>query len=418
MSGVSGTPRVRAVRASAARTSCTAVGFRSPPVYLDWGRCSRRVVPTAPHTATRGPVIALPRARALLATFAAAGLLLSGCAANEPGVDADYDGPSGRFNASGSSAQEAAQAAWISGYQEAYPGVTINYSPVGSGAGRANFVEGWTVYAGSDAALDEDEGPLVSCADGATALNLPVYISPIAVIFNVEGVDDLRLDPDTMAAVFNGTIGTWNDPAIAALNPEAALPDAPITVVHRSDDSGTTENFTEYLHDTAPDVWTEEPSDTYAYRFAGADGNQGNSGVVEGVRNGRNTIGYADASRAGGLSSAQILVEGEWVSFSDEAAAAAVAASPFAERADEHDLVIELDRTGPAGSYPLVLVSYMVVCSEYRDARDAAFLTDYASWVASEEGQARSAESAGSAPLAEATAERVRAAVRSIGADG
>src|SRR4029079_19611869 len=97
------------------------------------------------------------------------------------------------------------------------------------------------------------------CDASKTAINLPIYISPIAVIYNVEGVTDLKLDADTLAGIFAGTITKWNDPKSAALNEGATLPDQTITAVHLADDSGTTENFTDYLHQAAPKVWTSEP---------------------------------------------------------------------------------------------------------------------------------------------------------------
>lgn len=99
-------------------------------------------------------------------------------------------------------------------------------------------------------------GKFATCTDTSSAMNLPVFISPIAVIYNVEGVKDLKLDAATMAGIFTGKITKWNDPAIVALNAGATLPDAAITAVHRLDKSGTTGNFTDYLYQNAPDVWT------------------------------------------------------------------------------------------------------------------------------------------------------------------
>ena len=125
--------------------------------------------------------------------------------------------------------------------------MTVEYSPDGSGAGREAFIAGGADFAGSDRALklEELDGSFGKCAEGTSAIDLPVYISPIAVIFNLEGVDKLNLDQATLAGIFAGKITTWNAPEIAALNPDATLPSSPITAVHRSDDSGTTENFTE-----------------------------------------------------------------------------------------------------------------------------------------------------------------------------
>src|SRR6185295_12104640 len=171
---------------------------------------------------------------------------LASCAANEGGTGGEETPStlSGTLDGAGSSAQGSAQEAWVAAFQTANPGVTINYDPSGSGAGRETFIAGGSDWAGSDSALSDDElaGEFAACAADAKPIDIPTYISPIAVIFNVEGVDELNLDAATIAHIFKGDITNWNDPAIAALNDGAKLPDAAITAVHRSDDSGTTKN--------------------------------------------------------------------------------------------------------------------------------------------------------------------------------
>ena len=149
--------------------------------------------------------------------------------------------------------------AWQAGFEGEYPDVQFSYDPAGSGAGREQFLDGTTAFAGSDAALDEEELAQAQerCA-GGEVFELPNYISPIAVIFNVEGVDELNLTPETIAGIFTGTITTWNDPAIAVCNPHATLPRTTIAPGHVADDSGTTDNFTDCLFQEAPDVWTSE----------------------------------------------------------------------------------------------------------------------------------------------------------------
>lgn len=363
----------------------------------------------------------------------AAALILSGCAANESGsssasTQSDQSsasspgtetpaGVSGTFNAAGASSQEAAQASWVAEFQNQNPDVTINYNPVGSGSGRKQFIEGAVVYAGSDSALSEEElaGGFASCAPDTKAVDLPVYISPIAVIFNIDGVDALNMDAATLAKIFRGDITSWDDPAIVELNPDAQLPSANITVVYRSDDSGTTKNFADYLQKNVPDVWGAEPEDKFPFSFAGAEGAQGTSGVVSAVSAGKNTIGYADASKAGELSHAAIKVGDDFVAFSPEAAAAVVDASPAAEGRDANDLAIKLDRTTTAeGTYPLVLVSYLIVCQEYADSETGAFVRSFVSYVASDEGQQAAAAGAGSAPISQTTRDAVLAVADTI----
>lgn len=387
-----------------------------------------KISKTATAKLSRPPAAArLPKTFFKAATVTAIlplSLFLSGCAANENNSSTQSGDSgsgsstvSGSFEGAGASSQEAAQAAWISGFQTQNPQVTINYNPVGSGAGRERFIQGATSFAGSDSYLSDEEleGTFDACADSSSAIDLPVYISPIAIAFNVDGVDRLNLDAETLARIFNGEITNWSDSAIVELNPEADLPDQNITVVYRSDDSGTTENFTEYLYDNVPEVWDNEPSETYPYNFAGAEGAQGTSGVVDAIANGTGTIGYADASRIGDLATVNIKVGDEFVSLSAEAAAAVVDASPQLEGRSENDLAIDIDRTTTeSGAYPLVLVSYLIVCEQYEDSSETQFVKEYVSYVVSAEGQQAAAEGAGSAPISDATRESILAVIERI----
>ncbi len=354
-----------------------------------------------------------------IAVVAAAGaLLLSSCAANEGDSTDSTTEPStlsGTISGAGSSAQGSAQEAWIAAFQTANPEVTINYDPTGSGAGREAFIAGGTAWAGSDSALSDEElaGTFGTCAEGATAIDLPTYISPIAVIFNVEGVDSLKLDAATLASIFKGTITSWDDAAIVALNEGTTLPSAPITAVHRSDDSGTTKNFTDYLNKVAPEIWDEEAGDAFPYD--GGEAAQGTSGVVDAVTNGTNTIGYADASKAGPLGVAAIKVGDEFVDYTPEAAAEVVAGSPAVEGRADNDLAFALDRnTTDPSHYPLVLVSYSIVCTEYADAAQGELVKAYISFITSAEGQAVAVESAGAAPLSEELSAKVATALETV----
>nr|WP_234661877.1 phosphate ABC transporter substrate-binding protein PstS [Agromyces marinus] len=347
-----------------------------------------------------------------------AALALSSCAANEGGAaPAESESTlAGNLVGAGASSQDSAQQAWIAGFQTANPDVTIDYDPSGSGAGRDTFLEGASDFAGSDRAFNDEElatGGFAKCAPDTGIVELPLYISPIAVIFNLEGIDSLNLDAATVAGIFAGTITNWNDPAIAATNEGVDLPDLAITAVHRSDDSGTTENFTDYLGAAAGDVWTWEADGVWP--FEGGEAAQGTSGVVDAVTNGTGTIGYADASRAGDLGTVAIGGGGEFVEYSPEAAAAIVDASPLAEGRDEQDLAIELDRTSTeAGVYPIVLVSYLIACQEYAEPENVELVKAYLSYMASAEGQDAAAESAGSAPISDSLREQVTAAIDSI----
>lgn len=356
-----------------------------------------------------------PIAAAALVT--ATTLALAGCATNETPAagNTSASGGSQTLTGVGASSQKAAQEKWVAEFQTKNANITVNYSPDGSGAGRSAFIAGAAAFAGSDRPLKDEEmgaGKFAGCAADSNALNLPVYISPIAVIYNIEGVTDLALDPEVVAGIFAGKITKWNDPAIVKTNPSAKLPDATITAVHRSDDSGTTNNFTDTLNKLAPSVWTVPASDTFPADFGGEAAN-GTSGVVQAVTGGANTIGYADASAAGSLGKASIMVNGKPLQPTAEAAAAILDHSKTVAGREANDLAYSLDRTSE-GVYPAVLVSYAIVCQTYKDSAVATLVKDYVGYMASADGQAAAASAAGSAPLSSALQAKVKTALDSV----
>ncbi|MDN6303698.1 MAG: phosphate ABC transporter substrate-binding protein PstS [Brachybacterium sp.] len=325
---------------------------------------------------------------------------------------------SGNLAGAGASSMGNAQTAWtetFKGLVQAEGGdITVTYDPTGSGTGREQFLSGQVKFAGTDAALDEEElAASAEVCSGEQAFDLPVYISPIAVVFNLEGVDSLNLSPEVIAGIFAEEITTWNDPAIAELNPDADLPDTAVVPVHRSDDSGTTENFTQYLSDNAPDAWTHGPIETWP--IDGGQSGDGTSGLISAVESGNGTIGYADASQAGNLGTASVQVGEEFVDYSAEAAAKAVDVSPREEGRAENDIVMELDRTTTeAGTYPIVLISYLALCGAYEDEATGNAVKSYASFMISEQGQQVAAENAGSAPISDELRTEAQTAIDGI----
>ncbi|MBM6705662.1 phosphate ABC transporter substrate-binding protein PstS [Bifidobacterium pullorum subsp. saeculare] len=327
---------------------------------------------------------------------------------------------SGEFKGAGASSQQTAVEAWVAGYTTQNPDAKIGYDPSGSGAGVSTFLTGATAWAGSDAALstEEVEQSKSVCANGTSAFDIPVYISPIAVVFNLEGISGkgktLNMDASTLAKIFDGKITTWNDPAIQDQNPDVELPDTPITVVHRSDKSGTTKNFLSYFVDAAPNDWQYELGENWPNEVG--QGAKGTSGVINTVQQADGTIGYADASQAGQLGTVAVKVGDEYVAYSAEAAAKVVDASPADETATEPNrVVVKLDHnTTEAGAYPIVLVSYDIACPAYEDANTAKFVKSWLTYVVSEEGQQTAAGAAGSAPLSDTMREKVMASIDAI----
>lgn len=317
---------------------------------------------------------------------------------------------SGTIAGAGASSQEAAMNAWVATYQSKQPGVTVSYDPVGSGAGINQFIDEQVLWAGSDAVLEGDEVAAAEQRCGAPALNLPVYISPVAVIFNLEGIDSLNMDADTIAKVFSGEITKWNDEAIASQNPDVELPDLAITPVHRADESGTTENFTDYLSKAAPESWTWEPAK--AWPVSGGESGDKTSGLVQAVTAGDGTIGYADASQAGSLGTVALKAGDGYVAFSNEAAAAAVDSAERVDSGVEGDLVLAINRVPEdANAYPLVLVSYSIVCSQYPDQETVDLVKDFIKFQTSAKGQSAASDAAGSAPLSSSMRNEISASL-------
>jgi len=367
------------------------------------------------------------KAAKVAATIAALGIALTACASNEtpdaptdPGTVPTTTMPalSGTLNAGGSTAQTAAQDAWRAAFQAANPSVTVNYDPVGSGAGRTGFASGSYVVAGTDDAFntaDLASTDFTLCAS-SDIVEVPAYISPIAIAFNLPGIDSLILDANTAASLLSGAIKNWNDPAIAALNPGVNLPATAVTPVFRADKSGTTGNVTDYLSKAAPTVWTYGKVENWPTDLTG-DAATGTQGVVADIAGAAGTVGYADFSQVTGLGVASLINAGSPVAPNAAGATKTLTASTLQTGRTANDLAFDVNRTpSDPAAYPMIMVSYEVACSQYKDPANAALAKAYMTYIVSTEGQQAAASNAGSAPISsDATlASKVAAAVAAI----
>ncbi|MFF3036923.1 phosphate ABC transporter substrate-binding protein PstS [Arthrobacter citreus] len=358
-----------------------------------------------------------------LAVAAAAALALTACGSDYPLGEEQREAAenststlSGIISGSGSTAQGPAMDAWIGGFRVLHPKVQVQYSPDGSGAGRNALLAGAVQFAGSDAYLqDEELGEAREVCGPDGALDIPAYISPIAVAFNLPGIESLNMDADTIARIFRGDIEFWNDPAIAAQNPGVELPETRVTPVSRADDSGTTENFTEYLHEAAPEAWPNDPSGSWPGGLGGENA-QGSAGVISTVTRTEGSVAYSDDSVVDdSLGTVNLKVGEQYVPISAEAASIAVEQATRVPGRSDHDIALHLDRTTTApGAYPLVLISYQIFCSGYEDADTVELVKTFGQYVISPEGQEASAEAAKSAPIPQGLAEDAKAAIESI----
>ncbi|CAN5150307.1 phosphate ABC transporter substrate-binding protein PstS [soil metagenome] len=318
------------------------------------------------------------------------------------------------LTAEGSTAQQNAVALFNQVWGQVCSGKNLSYNPTGSGAGREQFIAGNVDFAGSDSALkDEQIAAAAERCEGNPAWHLPLVFGPIAMAYNIEGVDKLVLNGDTLAKIFQGQISNWNDPAIAALNEGATLPDTAITPIFRSDSSGTTDNFQKYLAAAAPQAWTKEAGSEF--QGGAGEGAQKSAGVVQAVQATPGSIGYVEKGFAeqAGTPFAQIDTGAGAVELTDETAGKAIDAAKFA--AEGNDLVLDLNSiygTTEAGAYPLVLATYNIVCSAGYDAETSAAVKSFMT-VAANDGQG-GLSAAGYVPLPEKFKERLLTSIDAI----
>jgi phosphate transport system substrate-binding protein len=281
---------------------------------------------------------------------------------------------SGTIDGAGSTFQTNFQQLAIQDFKSVDPGITVNYSSVGSGTGRDDLASNTVNYAGSDSKI-----PSADAGDfKKTVLYFPVQIGPVAIAFNVTGVSSLKLNATVLAEIFSGKITTWNNSAITALNPGVSLPSASINVVVRSDSSGTTQNFSLYLEKAAGSAWTLGSSSTIKFpsTFHAADGG---SAVAQAVKSTSDSIGYVDFSTAtaSSLKAASILNSaGDYVAPSTASATAAASnVTPAANLT-----FTTVDEPG-AASYPITYQSWDLVYADQPSANDAALLKAYLGYL-------------------------------------
>ncbi|MGY0024994.1 phosphate ABC transporter substrate-binding protein PstS [Streptomyces sp. cg35] len=323
------------------------------------------------------------------------------------------DDAKGQLLGIGSSAQANAIDAWRQAYSQACSGVQINYKPDGSGAGVTAFNQGQVAFAGSDSALKPEEVTASKkVCSGGQGIDLPMVGGPIAVAYNVSGVDNLVLDAPTLAKIFDSKITTWNDPAIKKLNPDAKLPSTKIQAYHRSDESGTTDNFTKYLKATAPSDWKYEGGK--AWQAKGGQSAQGSSGLAQQVKQTDGAISYFELSYAkDGVKTVDIDTGASApVKATTDNASKAIADAKII--GSGKDLALELNYATKAdGAYPITLVTYEIVCDKGNKADTLAATKSFLTYTASDEGQAALAD-LGYAPIPAEINAKVREAVASI----
>lgn len=303
---------------------------------------------------------------------------------------------------------------WIRQYQQTCPSARIAYNPVGSSAGVGQFLQGYTGFGGADSPLGrQDPKPVSGVCPGGRAVSLPLVGVPIAVGYHVPGVKSLTLDATTLARIFDARITTWDDPAIRKLNPNVALPSLHIRPVHQSGYTGTTQNFQAYLAGAAPKAWPYRAE--LVWPGTGGASASGSDAVASAVGSTTGSVGYFELSFAAARELRTVRIDtgaAEPVQATEQTAAAGIAAVTVVRSGK--DMPLRLDyRTSAAGAYPIVLVSYEIVCDRGNRAATLPALKSFLTYAASDEGQQALAE-LGCAPLPETVAAEVRRVVSEL----
>jgi len=287
----------------------------------------------------------------------------------------------GTLNGAGATFPQPLYVEWIGEFQAMHPGVTINYQGIGSGGGIEQFTKMTVDFGASDAPMKDEEIARAEEASGAKVMHIPTVMGAVAVIYNLPGVQEVKLDPAALAGIFMGEITSWNDPILASLNPGVSLPDRAIQVVHRSDSSGTTNIFTGYLTQVSPE-WAEKVGKGKEVQWPAGIGGKGNDGVAAIVQQQVGAIGYVELSYAleSGLSAAVLKNKaGKFVAPSLESTSAAAVGVTFPE-----DLRFSLSNSEGPDAYPIVGATWILAYDKMNDANKAELLKAWLTWCLTE----------------------------------
>jgi len=296
---------------------------------------------------------------------------------------------------------------WFNEYHKAHPEVQINYQSIGSGGGIRQVTAGTVDFGASDGPMTDEQLSQLKFK----LFHIPTVLGSVVPAYNISGVTgEIKFSPDVLANIFLGKITNWNDKAIAKDNPDLHLPDKPIIVVHRSDGSGTTYIFTDYLSKVSPD-WKTQVGKGTSVRWPLGLGGKGNEGVAGVVRQMDGAIGYIELIYAlqnkiafGPVKN----VAGNFVKASLESTTAAAASM----KTMPADFRVSITNAPGADSYPISSFTWLLVPAQWKDATKGKVMVDFLNWMLdSGEGMVKELDYA---PLPANVAEKVRARIKEI----
>jgi len=309
------------------------------------------------------------------------------------------------INGAGATFPQQIYTKWFSEYQKVDPSVSFNYQGIGSGGGQKQILAETVDFGASDGPMSDE-----NLAKAPRALwHIPTVAGAVAVSYNLDGNPQLNLDGATLAGIFLGSITKWNDPAIAALNPGVALPNVDIVVVHRSDGSGTSFIFTDYLSSVSPD-WKSKVGKGVSVSWPVGLGGKGNAGVAGQVKQTPGAIGYVELAYAhqNKLPFANLKnAAGIFITPTVDSVTAALAAATIPE-----DFRFSMVNSPGATAYPIAGTTWLLVYAEQKDHAKGEKLVQFLNW-AYKDGE-KLAPSLDYAPLPDAVLKRALERVRSI----
>lgn len=331
-------------------------------------------------------------------------LLLAGCKSGPGG------GGEVRITGAGATFPNPIYQKWFSEYNKANPGVKFDYQSIGSGGGIKQITEKTVDFGGSDAPMKDDDLGKVQ----GQILHIPTVLGAVVITYNIPGVtSELKFTPEAIAGIFLGKIKKWNDPALVSANEGVQLPANDITVVHRSDGSGTTFVFTDYLSKVSPE-WKNGPGTGPSPNWPAGLGAKGNEGVTGQVKQTPNSIGYVELIYAeqNKLPVASVKnAAGEWVKPSLDSTSAAAAGATIPD-----DLRVSITNAPGAGAYPISSFTYLLVYKDQVDQVKGKALVDFL-WWATHDGE-KMAKEMSYAPLPAEVVKKAEEKIKSITSQG
>ena len=317
--------------------------------------------------------------RATLALFIASYLALAAACSGQPGGGPGGSATSGavRLQGAGATFPNPLYQKWVSEYGKAHPEVKIDYQSIGSGGGIKQIKEQTVDFGASDSPMKDED---LKSAPGEL-LHVPTVLGAVVITYNLQGVaQPLHFSSDVIADIFLGKLKRWDDPRLKADNPGAALPAADITVVHRSDGSGTSAVFTDYLSKVSPE-WKEKVGSGTSPNWPVGLGGKGNEGVTGQVKQTPNTIGYVELAYAVQNKLPAALVKNASGNFVEPSLEAVTAAASESLAATPEDLRVSITNAGGASAYPISSYTYVLAYKDQKDAAKGKALVDFLWWA-------------------------------------